>query len=109
MRERECAVPVLARRMFAQIHDAFDEQRINTMWPARLAEIEELQFRRVPALRTVVLQAASNAGGLLLVQWLGRGRELATRHALGATSGRIVASLLQIGRAPGRERVWQYV
>src|SRR3546814_6195719 len=42
----------------------------------------------------VMLQAASNAGGLLLVQWLGRGRELATRHALGATSGRIVASLL---------------
>lgn len=45
----------------------------------------------------VMLLAASNAGGLLLVQWLGRGRELATRHALGATSERIVASLLLHG------------
>src|SRR3546814_1288176 len=44
-----------------------------------------------------MLQAASKAGGLLLVQGLGRGRELATRHALGATSGRIVASLLLHG------------
>jgi len=45
----------------------------------------------------VMVLAASNAGGLLLVQWLGRGRELATRHALGATSERIVASLLLHG------------
>jgi predicted permease len=41
----------------------------------------------------VMLLAASNVGGLLLVQWLGRGRDLATRHALGATSGRVVAGL----------------
>lgn len=45
----------------------------------------------------VMVLAASNAGGLLLVQWLGRGRELATRHALGASSERIVASLLLQG------------
>lgn len=45
----------------------------------------------------VMVLAASNAGGLLLVQWLGRGRELATRHALGASSARIVASLLLQG------------
>ncbi|MDP2183947.1 MAG: ABC transporter permease [Xanthomonadales bacterium] len=45
----------------------------------------------------VMLLAASNAGGLLLVQWLGRDRELATRNALGATSERIVASLLLHG------------
>lgn len=42
----------------------------------------------------VLLLAASNVGGLLLVQWLGRGRDLATRHALGATSVRVVSSLL---------------
>lgn len=41
----------------------------------------------------VMLLAASNAGGLLLVQWMGRGRELTTRHALGASSGRIVLGL----------------
>lgn len=45
----------------------------------------------------VMVLAASNAGGLLLVQWLGRGRDLATRHALGATSGRVLASLLMQG------------
>lgn len=41
----------------------------------------------------VMLLAASNVGGLLLVQWLGRGRELAARLALGATPGRLVSSL----------------
>ncbi|HRQ65297.1 MAG TPA: ABC transporter permease [Xanthomonadaceae bacterium] len=41
----------------------------------------------------VMLLAASNAGGMVLVQWLGRGRDLALRHALGASSARIVASL----------------
>lgn len=45
----------------------------------------------------VMVLAASNAGGLLLVQWLGRGRDLATRHALGATSGRVLGSLLMQG------------
>ncbi|PKM08189.1 MAG: hypothetical protein CVV14_05440 [Gammaproteobacteria bacterium HGW-Gammaproteobacteria-4] len=45
----------------------------------------------------VMVLAASNAGGLLLVQWLGRGRDLATRHALGATSGRVLGSLLVQG------------
>jgi putative ABC transport system permease protein len=45
----------------------------------------------------VMLLAASNAGGLVLVQWLGRGRDLALRHALGASSGRIVVSLLVHG------------
>ncbi len=45
----------------------------------------------------VMVMAASNAGGLLLVQWLGRGRDLATRHALGATSGRVLGSLLMQG------------
>ncbi len=42
----------------------------------------------------VMLMAASNAGGLLLVQWLGRSRELATRQALGASARRVLASLL---------------
>lgn len=42
----------------------------------------------------VMLLAASNAGGLVLVQWLGRGRDLATRHALGATRARVLAGLL---------------
>lgn len=45
----------------------------------------------------VMLLATSNAGGLLLVQWLGRGRELATRQALGATGGRVMGSLLGQG------------
>lgn len=45
----------------------------------------------------VMVLAASNAGGLLLVQWLGRGRDLATRHALGATSGRVLTSLVAQG------------
>ncbi len=45
----------------------------------------------------VMLLAASNAGGLVLVQWLGRGRDLALRHALGASSARIAASLLVHG------------
>ncbi|MGD9583933.1 MAG: ABC transporter permease [Lysobacterales bacterium] len=45
----------------------------------------------------VMLLAASNAGGLLLVQWQGRGRDLATRHALGATSGRVLSGLLMQG------------
>lgn len=45
----------------------------------------------------VMVLAASNAGGLLLVQWLGRGRDLATRHALGATSERVLGSLLVQG------------
>ena len=42
----------------------------------------------------VMLLAAVNAGGLVLVQWLGRGRELATRHALGASSSRVLAALI---------------
>gem|GEM_PF-1714050 len=42
----------------------------------------------------VMLMAASNAGGLLLVQWLGRSRELATRQALGASTWRVLSSLL---------------
>ncbi len=42
----------------------------------------------------VMLMAASNAGGLLLVQWLGRSRELATRQALGASARRVLVSLL---------------
>ena len=42
----------------------------------------------------VMLMAASNAGGLLLVQWLGRSRELATRQALGASTRRVLSSLL---------------
>jgi predicted permease len=41
----------------------------------------------------LLLLAATNAGGLLLVQWLGRRRELATRQALGAGTGRTLASL----------------
>lgn len=41
----------------------------------------------------LLLLAASNAGGLLLVQWLGRRRELATRQALGAGAGRTLAAL----------------
>ncbi len=45
----------------------------------------------------VMLLAASNAGGLVLVQWLGRGRDLATRHALGATRARVLGGLLMHG------------
>ena len=45
----------------------------------------------------VMLLAASNAGGLLLVQWLGRGRDLSTRHALGASAGQVLASLIVQG------------
>lgn len=45
----------------------------------------------------VMLLAASNAGGLLLVQWLGRARELATRRALGASNARVIGSLLGQG------------
>lgn len=45
----------------------------------------------------VMLMAATNAGGLLLVQWLGRARELATRRALGAGALRIGAGLLLQG------------
>jgi predicted permease len=41
----------------------------------------------------LLLLAATNAGGLLLVQWLGRRRELATRRALGAGTGRTLAAL----------------
>jgi len=45
----------------------------------------------------VMLLAASNAGGLLLVQWMGRARDLATRRALGASNTRILGSLLGQG------------
>lgn len=39
----------------------------------------------------LLVLASSNAGGLLLVHWLARGRELATRAALGSTRGRLAA------------------
>lgn len=42
----------------------------------------------------VLLLAATNAGGLQLVLWIGRGRELSTRAALGQPMGRSVAVLL---------------
>lgn len=41
----------------------------------------------------LLLLGAANAGGLLLLQWLARGRELATRQALGASVSRTVAGL----------------
>src|SRR3546814_12610905 len=109
MRERECAVPVLARRMFAQIHDAFDEQRINTMWPARLAEIEELQFRRVPALRTVVLQCAAMTRQILpqiRIQAVLRPDRLVDRHRfyLALDTYQIELAERPVGRQRSEER-----
>lgn len=41
----------------------------------------------------VLLLAATNAGGLQLVLWIGRGRELATRSALGQPLARSIAML----------------
>lgn len=41
----------------------------------------------------LMVLGAVNAGGLLLLQWLARGRELATRQALGASLSRTVAGL----------------
>lgn len=42
----------------------------------------------------LLVLASSNAGGLLLVHWLARGRELATRAALGSTRVRLAAVCL---------------
>lgn len=46
----------------------------------------------------LMVLGAVNAGGLLLLQWLARGKELATRQALGASVSRTVVGLaLQAG------------
>jgi putative ABC transport system permease protein len=72
--------------------------RIEPVWSS---EMEPATYALMLVLGVVVglvmLLAASNAGGLLLVQWLGRARELATRAALGASAGRVLASLLGQG------------
>lgn len=80
------------RRMGEDAHQA--PLRIGKLWDG---ESDPGTYLLIVVLAIVVglvmLLAASNVGGLLLVQWLGRGRDLATRHALGATSGRVVAGL----------------
>jgi putative ABC transport system permease protein len=72
--------------------------RIVPAWQDAIeAEVQMLIAVLALVVGLVMLLAASNAGGLVLVQWLGRGRDLALRHALGASSGRILASLLMHG------------
>lgn len=61
------------------------------------AEVQMLIAVLALVVGLVMLLAASNAGGLVLVQWLGRVRDLALRHALGASSGRILSSLIMHG------------
>lgn len=61
------------------------------------ADAQLMMFALGVLVMLVLLLAATNAGGLLLVQWIGRSRELATRAALGQSLGRSVASLLAEG------------